>query len=97
METLSALAQLHVKVADSPKTITSGIAESVTVGSGTITVTVTFAEAFPPGPVAVIVYLVVTFGVTTVVPLISTLPISGSMTHVIALRYMSMKMRHFIQ
>jgi hypothetical protein len=51
-----ALAAVTVKVAEFPKIIDVGLAVMLTVGAGLeLTVTIAFAEEFPPGPVAVAV------------------------------------------
>ena len=63
----------------------SGSAFMPTVGGGWMIVTVTLSVAVPPGPVAVIEYVVVSAGDTWVDPLTSTMPISGSIMQVSAL------------
>ena len=56
----------------------AGLALIVTVGAGMVTVIVTLAVAVPPGPAAVIVYGVVSAGVTMLVPDGFTEPIPWS-------------------
>jgi hypothetical protein len=70
----SALVDCHVKVADPPYGMLRGSAAMATVGAGAETVTVTLLVAVPPGPVAVMVYLVVAVGDTIVEPLGLTAP-----------------------
>jgi hypothetical protein len=56
----------------------SGVAVKDTVGTGIgVTVTVTLLLAVPPGPVAMMVYVVVSAGITIKDPFNSTIPISG--------------------
>ena len=58
----------------------SGLAFMLTAGGLITTVTVVVAVAVPTRPVAVIVYIVVSKGVTVTDPFSSTIPISGSIT-----------------
>ena len=46
-----AAVELHVRVALLPETIVVGLAVSVTVGAGVVTVTLADCEALPPVPV----------------------------------------------
>lgn len=55
MEAVSALVDCQDKVADSPRRMLLGSAESDTVGRGGMTVIVIPSETVPPGPMAVIV------------------------------------------
>ncbi|CAB5079071.1 hypothetical protein D3OALGB2SA_53, partial [Olavius algarvensis associated proteobacterium Delta 3] len=59
---------LQLRVVDPPAMIASGSALMLAVGTG-CTVTVTSALAVPPGPVAVIAYIVVAEGDTSMEPL----------------------------
>ena len=79
METVSAFTEVHVSVEESPNIIYSGLAVKLTLG---ITVTVTSSVNVPSGPVAVIIYVVVSAGDTVIDPLTSTLPIPGAISQV---------------
>jgi hypothetical protein len=70
MVTVVALVATTVRVELLPALIVVGFAMTVTVGGTTagVTVTVAAAVAFPPGPLAVTVYVTVAAGVTTCVP-----------------------------
>jgi len=64
-----ALAAVTVKVDALPAVIEVGLALMVTVGaSDAATVTVVFADVFPPGPDAIAVYITVALGLTACVP-----------------------------
>ena len=78
MDTLSAPLEVHVNVLAPPCVMGFGSAEMLTVGSS-LTVTVTLSVLDPYVFVAVIVYVVVTLGVTLVDPFTSTGPIPWSM------------------
>jgi copper(I)-binding protein len=69
---------VQVSVDDPPDWILAGFAERFTVGSS-VTVTVAVASEVPPGPVTVMVYVVVVSGVTEREPLTPTDPIPLSM------------------
>ena len=69
--TVVALVAITVKVEEPPDAMDVGLAVMLTVGAGGVagvTVTVVLAEALPPAPVAVAVYVVVTVGLTGWVP-----------------------------
>ena len=68
MEMVSACSVVQDRVVLSPWIIVCGLAVMVAVGRGT-TVTVTEAVAVPPGPTAVMVYVVSIVGETVVDPL----------------------------
>jgi hypothetical protein len=63
-----ALVAVTVKVEELPALIEVGLAEMATVGipgaTAAVTVTLATAEAFPPAPVALAVYVVVALGLT---------------------------------
>ena len=60
-----AFVAVTVIVDEFPEEIDVGLATMLTVGAGFgTTVTVVFDEVFPPGPVAVAVYVVVAVGLT---------------------------------
>ena len=82
MYALSALVELHDSMVVSPWPIIAGAALKSTVGGpmGITTVTVALADATPPGPVAVRVYMVVFSREINLKPLGSTGPMPGSMT-----------------
>ena len=80
---VSAFVVFHVNVEDWPAGILTGDAVSVTVGGGT-TIKVTLAVVVPPKPTAVIMYVVVTAGVTTKEPVTGTEPTPWSISHVSA-------------
>jgi hypothetical protein len=65
-----AFAAITINVDEAPEVTDVGLAVILTVGAtaGGSTVTVTVAEAFPPAPVAVAVYVVLAAGVTVCVP-----------------------------
>jgi hypothetical protein len=69
----SALVVVQVRVVVSPALIGFGEAAMVTVGLW-ITVTVALAVAVPPGPWAVIAYVVVLAGETVIEPFIGIVP-----------------------
>ena len=75
---VSACVELQNRVDDSPNKIVSGSAERLTLG-GWITVTVTPAVAEPPGPVTVMVYVVVSVGEIETDPFTGTVPTPWSM------------------
>ncbi len=62
---------------DCPLVIEDGAADKATIGCGVVAETVTVAdcETVPPGPVHVIVYVVVTVGATDAVPEIAVEPL----------------------
>jgi hypothetical protein len=64
---------VQVSVDDPPDWMLAGLAERLTVGSS-VTVTVAVASAVPPGPVTVMVYVVVVSGVTEREPFTGTVP-----------------------
>ena len=74
MLTVFALVDVQVSVDEPPAVITSGDADIFTMGSW-VTVTVTLAVLVPYALIAVMVYVVVRSGDTTVVPLAATVPI----------------------
>src|SRR5271157_1370604 len=55
-----------------------GLGASTTGGGGTVTEMLTLASALPPAPVAVMVYVAVSAGVTVVEPCAVTAPTSGA-------------------
>lgn len=64
-----AFVAVTVKVDEFPEMIEAGLAVMLTVGVGFgVTVTVALAEVFPPLPMALAVYVVVTAGLTACVP-----------------------------
>ncbi len=67
------LDQLNVELV--PSVILVGFAVSVTVGAGTVTVTVADPCAEPPEPAHVSVYVVVAFGVTVANPPVASVPL----------------------
>ena len=75
----SALVVVHVNVDVWPGSRISGLALISIVGA---TVTITLAIVVPPDPIAVIVYVVVSVGDTSIDPYDSTSPILGAMKHV---------------
>ena len=83
MLAVSALVEDQDRVTLSPAIIALGAEAIVTVGSWW-TVTVTDAVPTPPGPVAVMMYVVVSDGDTVSVPLGDTDSISGSIVTVFA-------------
>jgi hypothetical protein len=66
------LVALTVKVEELPAVIDAGLAEIATVGvpgvTTAVTVTPATADAFPPAPVALAVYVVVALGLTACLP-----------------------------
>jgi hypothetical protein len=84
MLTETAFDELHVSVVLPSNAMLFGLADMLTFGSW-FTVTVTLAESVPPRPVTLIVYVVVTAGVTEVDELTSTLPMPLSILAVSAL------------
>ena len=85
IDTVIALLDVHCNVVDCPAWIVCCEAVSVTVGARAFTVTVTERFTVPPGPAAVIVYVVVAAGVTVRTPLGMTAPIPWSIDSVVAL------------
>ena len=65
-----------------------------TLGDGTITVTVTLSVAEPPGPIAVMVYVVVLEGLTSHDPDGSNVPTSGSITQLSAFVEVHVRMEY---
>jgi hypothetical protein len=64
-----ALVAATVKVEEFPAVIDVGLATRVTAGiDGVVTVTTAVAEAAPPAPLALAVYVVVAVGLTTWLP-----------------------------
>jgi len=78
MLTVTAFVAFQLRVEELPVTMALGAAEIVTVGS-VFTVTVMLSEAEPPGPVALMEYVVVTVGLTARDPLRATVPMPWSM------------------
>ena len=74
---------VQVSVLLLPGATAAGLAEKVICGT-VITVTVVELVVVPPGPVAVMVYVVVADGVTTRVPLKATVPMPWLMLTVVA-------------
>src|SRR5579864_4578834 len=86
MLTESALCTLHCKVELCPALIEGGVAVKLAItGTPTVTVTVILQVAFPPGPRALTVYVVVCAGFTETVPVLSTCPMPGVMKTLLAL------------
>ena len=85
MLTLVALAELHVRVVSCPASIGFGDAEMLT-DTGSTTVTLALSVAVPDGPVAVMVYVVVTIGETLMEPVADTVPIPWSILTDVAFR-----------
>jgi hypothetical protein len=83
MLTVSAFEDVQVSVEELPAAMACGSAEMLTVGSP-FTVTTTLLVAVPPEPFTVIVYVVVTAGLTIVDPFTSTVPIPLSILAVSA-------------
>jgi len=78
MLTLSAFDDSHERVVGFPEITPPGFAEMLTVGF-LFTVTVVLAVPVPAGPVTVIVYVVVSEGLTVTDPLVATAPMPWSM------------------
>jgi hypothetical protein len=62
----------HIKLLDEPNSMYAGFAVKVIVGT---MLTVAVCDTVPPGPVAVIVYIVLVDGVTTIEPFRAVPPI----------------------
>jgi hypothetical protein len=76
MLTEVALLAVQLRAVDAPGAMVLGCALNATVGFGPEVVTLTTVEdsAFPPGPAAVAVYVVVAGGVTFTEPLAGNVP-----------------------
>ncbi len=79
IETVSASVDVQLRITFSPQLISEALAVKVTSGSGfgSVTSTVISRDAAPPGPVAVMVYVVVCAGEIWTSPAASTFPGSG--------------------
>jgi len=73
MLSVSALVDVQLRVEDPPGAIDDGLADMLTVGRE-LTVTVALEVAVPPEPFTVMIYVVVTDGVTLTEPFASTVP-----------------------
>lgn len=74
-----ALVVLHAKVEDAPRVIVAGVTETLTVGAGTETLTVTDLDTVPPLPLQASVKVLepALAGVTTSEPLVTLLPLQS--------------------